>query len=231
MSDGKSTESMQRFKRRVDVSIVIPYRNREQHLRIYRNLVGKQLPSSAEIVVVEQADCLPFNRGCLLNIGFQYCEGQRVIFHDVDLIPDKCMLCQYFEPWPGPVVHFASRFSRYNNTKAYFGGVTGFHRAVFPGFPNCFWGWGGEDDVLYRRTRARIHRPSNGSYTDLEFVPTAKQKSKILKKWQKCPNRWELKASDNCATDNHRHIPAEVRLSHRLHEVTEHMKTVQVFFY
>ena len=35
------------------------------------------------------------------------------------------------------------------------------------GFPNDFWGWGGEDDAFYNRLakhKVRIYRPSKGTY-------------------------------------------------------------------
>lgn len=38
----------------------------------------------------------------------------------------------------------------------YFGGITSFSEKQFRdinGFPNNFWGWGGEDDELYKRTK------------------------------------------------------------------------------
>ena len=38
----------------------------------------------------------------------------------------------------------------------YFGGITSFSAGQFKqinGFPNNFWGWGGEDDELYKRTK------------------------------------------------------------------------------
>ena len=222
---------MKKYARAPDVSVVVPYRNRPHQLSTWEKLVGSRLQGSAEILIVEQADDLPFNRGCLLNIGFRYSRGNRVIFHDVDLVPDDDLLNQYCDPWPTSVVHFGNRFSRYNNTKKYFGGVTGFSRYDFPGFPNCFWGWGGEDDVLFRRTRSAIHRPQSGHYTDLEFLPTVKNKLNTLSRREKCPNRWELKASDHQPTDNHAIIPKSVCFAHRLHRETRFEKKIQVFFY
>ena len=222
---------MKKYERPPDVSIIVPYRNRPNQLNTWEKLVGGRLQESAEILIVEQTDDLPFNRGCLLNIGFRYSRGHRVIFHDVDLVPNDDLLNQYCSPWPKSVVHFGSRFSRYNNTDRYFGGVTGFFRRDFPGFPNRFWGWGGEDDVLFNRTYSAIHRPRSGHYTDLEFLPTVKHKLNTLRRVDKCLNRWELKASDHCRTDNHVTIPESVRFAHRLHMKTSFRKIIHVLFY
>jgi hypothetical protein len=40
--------------------------------------------------------------------------------------------------------------------QGYIGGITSFSESQFKqinGFPNNFWGWGGEDDELYKRTK------------------------------------------------------------------------------
>lgn len=51
------------------------------------------------------------------------------------------------------------------DNRRYFGGVVAFNRADFEainGFPNTFWGWGGEDDEMYSRIVevTRRHTPS-----------------------------------------------------------------------
>ena len=46
--------------------------------------------------------------------------------------------------------------SNYHLLPGYFGGITSFSASQFRqinGFPNNFWGWGGEDDELYKRTK------------------------------------------------------------------------------
>ena len=56
------------------------------------------------------------------------------------------------------------------------------------GFPNDYWGWGGEDDELLRRIQkinaiGIIQRIENDDpYTDLEGIETADEKRQILKK-------------------------------------------------
>ena len=186
-----------------DVSVVIPFRNRYDHLRILLRNVRDFLPEDTEYVVVEQGPSRKFNRGLLLNVGFNATDRERVIFHDVDLVPDEALASQYSAPWPRPVVHFGCRFQRYNNTSSYFGGVVGFHRHAFPGFSNRYFGWGGEDDSLRRRCRHPVARPTTGAYTDLEFLPTVRNKLDRLDATTKCTDKWEVRDSECYASDNH----------------------------
>lgn len=182
--------------------IVIPYRNREKHLDCLLSRL-KDFP----VLVVEQFDANKFNRGALLNIGFKKAQklgANRVILHDCDLIPDDVLLCMYKERWPLPVVHFGARFQRYNNRKSYFGGVHGFHVDYFVGYPNNFWGWGGEDDALRKRIDLRnVTYARKGEYLDLEGYKTAKDKLKNTPHSERCSNKFELLQSDNAAHDNH----------------------------
>ena len=115
-------------------TIVIPYRNRRAHL----DCVLVRF-ADFPVVVVEQCDEHPFNRGALLNAGYVKAReygAQRIILHDCDLVPDDKLLGMYREHWPMPIVHFGARFRRYNNSRTYFGGVHGFCAGSFPGFPN-----------------------------------------------------------------------------------------------
>lgn len=66
------------------MKIIVPYRDREAHL----NEFLKRLAFQFDIVVVEQADSLPFNRAKLINVGFLESEQpDYFIAHDVDMIP------------------------------------------------------------------------------------------------------------------------------------------------
>lgn len=47
-------------------------------------------------------------------------------------------------------------YHRYNDSRTYIGGAVSFSEDDFKkinGFPNNFWGWGGEDDELSERIR------------------------------------------------------------------------------
>ena len=53
------------------LGIIVPYRKRPGHLRKFRQSIKSYLKDQDyELIVVEQADDLPFNRGKLLNIWF-----------------------------------------------------------------------------------------------------------------------------------------------------------------
>ena len=52
------------------------------------------------------------------------------------------------------IAHFASEWGRYKNPYKYLGGVLLVGGEIFKranGFPNNYYGWGGEDDELRRR--------------------------------------------------------------------------------
>src|SRR3954465_1717315 len=73
------------------LGVVIPYRDREEHLSVLLPHLSAYLASRfmARILVVQQEDGGPFNRGLLCNIGFQLLcdEIDHVCFHDVDYLP------------------------------------------------------------------------------------------------------------------------------------------------
>ena len=102
-------------------------------------------------------------------------DSAAFIFHDVDLLPQPRIRALYGTlPAVGRPLHIARCWNRYNNNPNYFGGVNSFRWRDFEainGFPNNYWGWGGEDDELYKRTVAagvQIVAPHSGTITDLE---------------------------------------------------------------
>ena len=55
------------------LGVIVPYRDREEHLSIFKKHITEYLNREKiqfELIVVEQSDDKPFNRGKLLNIGF-----------------------------------------------------------------------------------------------------------------------------------------------------------------
>jgi hypothetical protein len=157
------------------VALIIPHRNRVEHLKeLLTRLDAYNLNShTLDVYVIDQNNSEKFNRGLLLNIGFYLAEKQhydRYIFHDVDSYPDEELFPQYFQ-FLDDSVHFASPYLGYKYTYPEFlGGVEGFTEEDYQtinGFPNTFFGWGGEDDALYNRLAAEnitIYRPTKGKY-------------------------------------------------------------------
>ena len=86
---------------------------------------------------------------CLYNPNFDV-----YVFHDVDLLPNDNMLNVYSTKYSqNDIIHFAGGWDRYTGAD-YIGGVTLIGKNVFNtinGFPNDYWGWGGEDDEIKRR--------------------------------------------------------------------------------
>jgi hypothetical protein len=75
------------------LGIIVPYRNRYEHLENFKNVITTYLDytkTDYELIIVEQDDAKQFNRGMLLNIGFQYAKQKKcnyVVFHDIDMLP------------------------------------------------------------------------------------------------------------------------------------------------
>jgi hypothetical protein len=150
----------------VRLGIIIPYRNREEHLK-------KMLPHTVSFfrrntdieplfVLAEQDDDLPFNRGAIVNHAYAACAGMidYVCFHDVDYMP---MWADYTEPnlpsrivWYGmdkrPVGHGTDRAvcaQRYG--LAAVAVMRKWHFEACNGYSNTYWGWGYEDTDLAKR--------------------------------------------------------------------------------
>jgi hypothetical protein len=141
------------------LGIIVPYRNRFEHLEEFKKSITKYLNDTGYtdyvIIVVEQDDAKLFNRGMLCNIGFIESQNQNcdyVVIHDVDMIP---IVVNYtFSKTP---IHLATDTIPF---KSYFGGITLFPSDLFKkinGFSNLYWGWGFEDDDLrYRCVKNNI---------------------------------------------------------------------------
>ncbi|XP_049321478.1 beta-1,4-galactosyltransferase 4 [Astyanax mexicanus] len=165
---------------RQSVAILIPHRNREKHLlyllyHLHPFLQRQQLHYA--IYVIHQAGEAKFNRAKLLNVG--YLEALKdfnwdcFIFHDVDLVPENDQNLYRCEDQPKHLVVGRNSTGYRLRYKGYFGGVTAMSREQFfkvNGFPNSYWGWGGEDDDLRIRVQLqgmKIIRPPAkiGRYT------------------------------------------------------------------
>ena len=177
-------------------AIIIPFRDsdpeqpRTKQLNEFIKYMSDYLKDiTYKIFVIEQSDdSKKFNRGELLNIGFKFAEQEgftNFIFHDVDLLPSVELKKYYTDAPDKSPIHIAAVWSRYGKNTDYFGGIVAFNKQMFNkinGFPNNFWGWGGEDDELYKRTKPyyTITKSKNGSIRDLENM-NLKQKLDYLR--------------------------------------------------
>lgn len=144
------------------VTIIVPFRDltrdslRTRQLEMFIRHYHDYIPK-IEILIVEQSkDGRKFNRGKLLNIGFDLLKESKVdsfIFHDVDLISPESVKNLY-TTIPEMPIHIANIWTEKYTFKDFLGGIISFKKDDYEkinGFPNDFWGWGGEDDALYNR--------------------------------------------------------------------------------
>lgn len=134
--------------------IIVPYRDRAEHLGLFLKHYGG---CGLDIFIIEQSHGNPFNRAKLLNIGYLEAghEYDYAVYHDVDMIAQECIPNAY--RYPKQPTHLAGKCSQFNYKMpypTYFGGVlmmNSSHMKAVNGYSNNFWGWGGEDDDMYRR--------------------------------------------------------------------------------
>lgn len=166
--------------------IIVPYRDRKEHLVHF--LKHMSLTVENDILVVEQADNKPFNRGKLFNAGHLYLNEVGIypsyIFHDVDMIPDL-VAAGWYSYVPLYTMHMAVRVQQFGYRMpypGYFGGVTNVSRKVFvlsDGFSNECWGWGAEDDIFRARVMKltplmEVQVMRTGTYRSLPHAPSPK---------------------------------------------------------
>ncbi|KAE8631996.1 hypothetical protein XENTR_v10001386 [Xenopus tropicalis] len=154
------------------IAIIIPFRNRESHLRTwlyYMHPFLQQQQADYGVYVVEQTEDTLFNRAKLMNVGYSVAIKDYnytcFIFTDVDIIPMDGR--NLFRCSDNPR-HMANSVDKFNFKLPYndiFGGIVAFTKEQFikvNGFSNVFWGWGGEDDELFQRVVAmgmKVERP------------------------------------------------------------------------
>ncbi|KAJ8001001.1 hypothetical protein DPEC_G00186280 [Dallia pectoralis] len=156
------------------VAVIIPFRNRDEHLRFWLHYLHPLLQRQQldyGVYVINQDGENTFNRAKLMNIG--YTEALKeydydcFVFSDVDIIPmDDRNLYRCFSQ-PRHLSVAIDKFGFRLPYKKIFGGATSLSKEQMlkiNGFPNNYWGWGGEDDDVYNRVTHRgmtISRPDS----------------------------------------------------------------------
>ena len=172
------------------LAIVVPYRNRQQHLdqfvphmRAYFARDKTDRTIDYRVIIVEQEQGTPFNRGALKNIGFVLTEPHTdyICFHDIDYLPIWADYSWAGVPtpivWYGaeerPIAPGRTNCVARHNLDHFFGGAVlvpnGAFRAV-NGYSNDYWGWGFEDEDFKLRFAVAGIEPGRRKGT---FLPLA----------------------------------------------------------
>lgn len=154
-------------------SIIIPYRNREEHLQIMLPRLQEFFKDeSYEIIISEQNDNDNFRIACVENVGFQYAKGDIVILQQVDYYPTedvsydvedcpilparKGIFLDKDNQSPREFLDIPGGYRKWSEEidPAFYGGVISMKREHFEainGLNPLYKGWGNEDEDLRER--------------------------------------------------------------------------------
>lgn len=136
------------------MAVLVPFRNCQTELKQFAPHISKYLHDKGihhRIYILNQVDDFRFNRAALVNVGFRemHSDCDYIAMHDVDHLAQGPSV-NYDYPRLGPR-HLPRR-----HYTGYIGGVLLMTNGQFiqvNGLSNDFWGWGKEDDDLYKRLR------------------------------------------------------------------------------
>ena len=130
-------------------TIIVPYRNRQEHLQVFIPAMRAYLPE-ADIIVVEQADSKPFNRGKLINVGYLETKPDYFVAHDIDMVPLEV------DYSPEPIVQLACNDIQKVD---YLGGVTLFSKESFEklgGYHNDYFHRAEDNELAFNARRLSL---------------------------------------------------------------------------
>lgn len=169
------------------LSIVIPFRDREVHLRQLVPQLRKYQKHNdldLEIIVVEQDDAEALRRGALRNEGVRVATGEVIVLHDVDYLPEmdtvywtedadvfRAVNQVHFVNMDGSLREEHDIPSGYRTFSKsiddnFYGGVLCIRKDKFVGingYNPMFEGWGLEDDEIRERIRKNNLRVVSGN--------------------------------------------------------------------
>lgn len=190
-----------------NISIIIPFaefktsERRSEQLQKFIEIINTYpFRNRVHVIIAEQIyPKNKFNKGKLLNAIVDFLtktsDIEYIIFNDVDMIPDEELFEQYFKTNKTcSFIRLDSDVHKkgYKNNPKYplAGGIFGIHIKNFMkinGFPNNFWGWGGEDDIISERVTVKngldFIRVDRGEYisTDIYRINGLTDKIQHLK--------------------------------------------------
>lgn len=155
-----------------DIAVVVPYRDRPEQLnRFIPAAIDAYQPR--QLIISEQADDKPFNRGRLLNIGMLQSVCSIFVFHDVDMYPNFIFSKINWQRYHNHgVVQLASSSIQVQN---YLGGVTLYDKSIFlrsGGYHNDYYSRAEDNEMWFNLKRLRI--PVNNLFLPFIIAPHAR---------------------------------------------------------
>lgn len=188
-------------------SIIIPYRDRKEHLEVLLPvLLEKFNGEDFEIIVSEQNDTNNFQIACVQNVAYNYAKGDILIFHQVDYVPTEDVSYEVIDVPVLPAKRgiflgkdnasyrsLADIPAGYRNwgdeiDPRFYGGVICMTRQHFEqinGFNPLYRGWGNEDEDLRERfvwANISVHRNERGTFLCLYHEDNGDMENKDIEK-------------------------------------------------
>lgn len=173
------------------LAVIVPYRDRQDHLRKFLPRMNSYLPS-AKIVVVEQCDQKKFNRGKLLNIGFLKTDSTHYCMHDVDMLPTN--------------VNYTELNGIFQKVKSdiqkvdFFGGVTIFDLNSFylmGGYHNDYFHRAEDNEARFQLKRLNI--PVHNAFGSFEMLEHTRSGPEFIPElWQRAQLPRTVNMLDTC---------------------------------
>jgi hypothetical protein len=161
--DGSRKEQLKQFKEQMNLIF-----KDQTDIRIYiieQETTREDYGALPEQIQQPNSEMAKFNLGILKNIGFSVAsklmknkKDAYYVLSDVDMLPSMNLVNDYLQ-YPKHPIHLANKGTRYNRDgkdRNFLGGVLSINKEDFEksnGYPNNFWGWGGEDNALNHRLR------------------------------------------------------------------------------
>lgn len=150
-----SCQSLQRL------AIIIPYKDREEHLKLAINhlhYVLKNQKIHYKVFVAEQATPVKFNKAALMDAAFletrKLFQFDCLIFHDVDMLLEDGRLMYNCIDSPKHMGAYVQKFNYTFPGDYHVGGVLAITPEQFKranGYHLLFYGWGDEDRDMQNR--------------------------------------------------------------------------------
>jgi hypothetical protein len=188
--DGSRKEQLKVFKEQMN--LIFKDQTDIQFYIVEQESTRSDYGALPDLIKQPNSEMAKFNLGLLKNIGFELASKKKskgknyYILTDVDLLPSMNLIKEYLK-YPKNPIHLANKGTRYNmdgKDASFLGGVISVSDKDFKkanGYPNNFWGWGGEDNALNRRFRdnhIRVEKPKE-HVIDLEKLNLKEKLTKL----------------------------------------------------